>query len=158
MEQQGLADYGGGNPTTDATLHSLLSTSPHAAQALRQTGLKEAGSRAFRRHRDRDLLTQGQAVQGSLFHELKGVPSGRTHGYVANPDAMEIPDTDDGFEQHFDRYHQDVDKVEHRAGEMVWPTHMSKNQFGESPRTIADVGSSLGVRPAHARQQGFTDR
>jgi len=40
-EQQGLADYGGGNPTTDATLHHLLSTSPHAAQALRQTGLKD---------------------------------------------------------------------------------------------------------------------
>lgn len=157
-EQPGIADYGGGNPTIDATLHGLLSTSPHAAQALRQTGLKDAGAQAFRRHRDRELLTQGQAVQGSLFHELRGVPSGKLHGFVANPDASEIPDTDGGFEEHFERFHRDVDAVEERAGEMVWPTHMSHNQFGETPRTQTDISNSLGVSRVHSKTQGFPER
>jgi hypothetical protein len=156
MEQPGLADYGGGNPTTDATLHHLLSTSPHAAQALRQTGLKDAGAQAFRRHRDRELLTQGQAVQGSLFNELKGVQTGKIHGYTPNIDAMPPATTDDEFEAKFEGMHKDIDRLEGPAGEMLWPQHMSHNQFGEAPRTIADVGASLGVNKAHAKRQGFT--
>lgn len=157
-EQRGIADYGGGDATIDATLHHLLSTSPHAAQALRQTGLKDVGARAFRRHRDRELLTQGQSTQGALFHELRGVASGKLHGFVANPDASEIPDTDSGFEEHFDKFHQDVDRVEHGAGEMVWPIHMSHNQFGEKPRTQAEVSNSLGVSRIHSSKQGFPER
>jgi hypothetical protein len=145
-EQPGISDYGGGDPTVDATLHHLLSTSPHAAQALRQTGLKDVGAQAFRRHRDRELLTQGQAVQGSLFNEVKGVESGKVHGYVPNPDA----------EAYFTDRSDTYERMEEQHGEMMWPQHMSHNQFGEKPRTLADVSHSLGVNRRHAEKQGFT--
>lgn len=156
MEEPGIADYGSGNPTVDATLHGLLSSSPHAAQALRQTGLKEEGSRAFRRHRDRQLLTQGQEVQGALFHELKGVSTGKIHGYTPNIDAM--PEATNGaeFEAKFEGMHRDIDAKEQSAGEMLWPNHMSHNQFGEAPRSALDVGASLGVGRKNALARGFT--
>ena len=157
-EQQGLADYGGGNPTTDATLHHLLSTSPHAAQALRQTGLKDVGARAFRRHRDRELLSSGQAVQGSLFNELRGVSSGKVHGYTPNIDAMPEAKTDEEFEAKFEGMHKDIDRLEGPAGEMLWPEHMSLNQFGEKPRTQADLANSLGVARHHSSKLGFPER
>src|SRR6185436_1953328 len=104
--------------------------SPHAAQALRQTGLKDAGARAFRRHRDRELLTQGQSTQGSLFNELRGVTSRKVHGYTPNIDAMPEAKTDEEFEAKFEGMHKDIDRLEGPAGEMIWPEHMSRNQFG----------------------------
>ena len=156
-EQPGMAEYGGGNATIDATLHSLLSTSPHAAQALRQTGLKEQGGRAFRRHRDRELLSQGQAVQGSLFSELRGVASGELRGFTPNIDAMPTATNPAEFEAKFEGMQRDIDSLEQQhGGELIMPQHMSHNQFGEKPRTVTDVSRSLGVRRAHAEQAGFT--
>lgn len=153
MEQPGLANRGGGDPTIDATLHSLLSTSPHAAQALRQTGLKDVGAEAFRRHRDRQLLTQGQSVQESLFNEIRGVNSRKLLGYSPSYDAAgEHVD----FEQHFDQFHEHMTRLEEEHGEIAWPMTMSKNQFGEKPRSQADVNETLGVSRHHAKRMGFT--
>ena len=154
-EQQGLADYGGGDPTIDATLHGLLSTSPHAAQALRQTGLKDVGARAFRRHRDRQLLSEGQAVQGSLFNEMVGVKSGKVHGYTPAMDstAEHIP-----LSQRFDDMDADFARVEEAHGEAALPVHMSHNQFGEKPRTQAEISNSLGVSRVHSSKLGFPER
>jgi hypothetical protein len=157
-EQKGIADYGGGDATIDATLHHLLSTSPHAAQALRQTGLKDVGARAFRRHRDRELLSSGQSVQGALFHELRGVASRKVHGYTPNIDAMPEAKTDEEFEAKFEGMHKDIDRLEGPAGEMLWPEHMSHNQFGEKPRTQADLANSLGVSRVHSSKLGFPER
>ena len=81
--------------TIDATLHHLLSTSPHAAQALRQTGLKDVGADAFRRHRDRQLLTQGQSTQESLFQEIRGDTSGKVLGHVPNWEAANLDESSD---------------------------------------------------------------
>lgn len=143
------------SPTLDATIHSLLSNSPHAAQAMRQTGLKDVGQESFRRHRDRQLMGQGQQVQGALFNELRGHSSGKVHGYSPNFDAIEIPDDDNAFEAHFESMHKDIDKVEAKVGETIWPHHMSHNQFGERPRTQADVHQTLGVRRYDAKSRGF---
>ena len=152
-EQPGIADYGGGDPTIDATLHGLLSTSPHAAKALRETGLKEEGGRAFRRHRDRELLSQGQSVQGALFHEMVGIDSRKVHGYTPAVDAMGDHLT---LDEKFDASAADFDRVEEAHGEPALPVHMSHNQFGEKPRTTTDIGNSLGVSRQHSRPQGFT--
>jgi hypothetical protein len=149
---------GHGEPTIDATLHSLLSNSPHAAQAMRQTGLKQAGQEGFRRHRDRQLMNQGQMVQGSLFNELRGFNTGKVHGYTPNLDAQELPEADDAFEAHFEGLHRDIDKVEAKAGEAIWPTHMNHNQFGEKPRSQYNVHQTLGISPAGSKHRGFTDR
>lgn len=143
------------SPTLDATIHSLLSNSPHAAQAMRQTGLKDVGQESFRRHRDRQLMGQGQQVQGALFNELRGHASGKVHGYTPNPDAIEIGDSDDAFEAHFEGYHRDIDAAEAKAGELIWPHHMSHNQFGEQPRTQGDVQRTLGVGRYDAKRRGF---
>jgi hypothetical protein len=143
------------SPTLDATIHSLLSNSPHAAQAMRQTGLKGVGQESFRRHRDRQLMGQGQQVQGALFNELRGTHSGKVHGYTPNFDAIDIPDSDDAFEAHFESMHKDIDRQEVKAGETLWPHHMSHNQFGERPRTQADVRQTLGVRRYDAKSRGF---
>jgi len=156
-EQKGIADYGGGNATVDATLHHLLSTSPHAAQALRQTGLKDAGAQAFRRHRDRELLSQGQSVQGSLFNELRGVASGELRGYTPAIDAMPPATDDASFEAKFEGMQRDIDTLEQKhGGELIMPQHMSHNQFGEKPRTQAEVANSLGVSRVHSSKLGFT--
>jgi len=149
---------GAPEPTTDATLHSLLSTSPHAAQALRQTGLKDVGAAAYRRHQDRQLLSQGQATQGALFHELKGGTTGKSYGYTPAIDSMPEATNDAEFEAKFESMHRDIDRVEHGAGEMVWPQHMSHNQFGERPRTQGDIQASLGVERRHSKKAGFPER
>jgi hypothetical protein len=102
--------------SVDATLHHLLSTSQPAKQALRQTSqtqidgkkqttvaLKGVGAEAFRRHRDRQLLRQGQEVQHPL-----------------------------------------------------WEDHsLSHNQFGETPRTVADVSETLKIPEARLHSRGL---
>lgn len=141
-----------GDPTLDATLHSLVSSSPHAVQALRQTGLKDVAGEAFRRHRDRQLLTQGQNVQEALFHEMRGSQTGKLRGFVQNPDIM--PD-DDSLMTRLNRNSQEMDAIDARAGEFTFPKHMSVNQFGETPRTARDVRETLGVATRHANKMGF---
>jgi hypothetical protein len=139
--------------TVDATLHHLLSTSPHAAQALRQTGLKDVGAAAFRRHRDRQLLAQGQNIQESLFSEMKGVESGKSYGFTSRIDAM--PEGSNWLSE-VERSSAHMEGLEAEHGEWVVPHHMSYNQFGEKPRTQADVAQSLGAQRQHAEKRGFT--
>jgi len=166
MEQSGMSTNVRNDPTVDATLHHLLSTSPHAAQALRQTGLKEEGGQAFRRHRDRQLLTEGQSTQESLFSELRGVKTGKVHGYQPNADVVydntmagpgDIRSKAATFDTHVEGMFAHQDQLEAQHGEAVWPHHMSHNQFGEPPRTRSDIGQSLGVSRHYAKQQGFSD-
>lgn len=147
MEEPGLSYSGGGDPTIDATLHHLLSTSPHAAQALRQTGLKEAGSQAFRRQRDRQLLTQGQEIQGSLFDEVRGSDTNTLHGYTPSLEAGAPLSSALDEMEHFDK----------KAGENVKFVHMNTNQFGEKPRSARDVSGTLGVQKHIAKRRGFTN-
>ncbi len=152
MEEPGVAVRHGGNPTMDATMHSLLSTSPHAAQALRQTGLKDTGQEMFRRHRDRQLLTQGQSVQESLFSEIRGARTGVHMGYTPNFDATSVVSLHD----HVEAFSDHMDRLEAEHGDIAWPTPMSTNQFGEKPRTYADVNETLGTHRTHAKRMGFT--
>lgn len=139
------------SPTIDATLHSLLSNSPHAAQAMRQTGLKDVGAQAFRRHRDRQLMSQGQQVQGALFSEIRGVDTGKNYGYTPTYEA--VP-SHEKWEAGFDA---DMARADAAGGgqDFVVPRHMSHNQFGEKPRSQYDVHMSLGVKPHDSRQRGF---
>ena len=135
-------------PTMDATLHHLVTTSPHAAQALKDTGLEVAGQNAVRRHMDRQLLHQGQEIQGSLFSELR-TESGEIHGYT--PSHEVAPHGSQST------YIADRERADQSAGEPTFVHTMNRNQFNEQPRTVSNVASSLGVRNAEARKRGFTE-
>lgn len=142
-----------GNPTVDATINYLLQAGPHAGQALEQTGLKGVGEEAVRRHQDRQLLNQGQEVQGALFDELRGKRSGNLGGYIANPDAVvSHPGTS---RDRIEGLKGELGSAVDRLREDVVPHHMSHNQFGETPRTQKDVKKSLGVLPSRAATRGF---
>jgi hypothetical protein len=100
------------------------------------------------------LLAEGQNVQGALFNEMKGVATGKVHGYTPALDASaeHIP-----LERRIDDMDADFSRAEAGAGgELVMPMHMSHNQFGEKPRTQAEVSNSLGVSRVHSSKQGFT--
>jgi hypothetical protein len=155
MEYQKAADRTS-NAKIDATLHTLLSAGPHAAQALRQTGLKGEGGDAFRRHRDRQLLHQGQATQESLFTEMKGMTTGKSYGFTPTFEAHPGGDDDfDTFDKNWSADWEKADTAATAAGEVAWPEHMSHNQFGEKPRTVREVGKSLGVSRRDALSRGF---
>ena len=151
---------GHGDPTIDATLHSLLSSdNPAAAQALRHTGLKDVGAQAFRRHRDRQLLGEGQSTQESLFQEIRGETSGKVLGHVPNWEAANLDESSDAaFSDFFEGpggIHPTIQRAEAASGERVDIHPMSKNQFGETPRTQEDLQESIGVFSGDSRKQGF---
>jgi hypothetical protein len=125
--------------------------------------MSDLADKAVRRHMDRQLLDMdshvirpgtsrertvtsgGQQVQGAMFLEMKGVDSGITHGYIQAPDAMA---SGTPFKERVTGLTEESNRLEEQHGEFIWPEHMSKNQFGETPRTMDDVRASLGPREA----------
>jgi len=167
------------NPQDDAvdtTLHHLATNSPHARRALEsntfkgtlgynvdsmddsgvEVPLSHIAAQAGRRVMDRQLLHEGQFIQHALFdegHAREGhhdESEGRITGYLPSLHAMPItPDRMDLVSAESDR-HWDMG--------MTHTQSMSKNQFGEQPRTTSQVKKSLRMDKNQWGNRGLESR
>lgn len=142
------------DPSVDATLHHLLTTSPHAQQAVKDTGLEHIGQQAVQRHQDRMLLHRGQEIQGAMFeeHHSAGM-EGSAKAYSVDPEAAAPEHRKAAADESFNTSVKLHDSMGPNA--MTVTRNMQHNQFGETPRKIEEVYGTLGVYERHSASRGF---